>query len=145
MTSFIRHYQNAVFLFFCFFVFLSFSSICLPTSAPCYALLFAARFNVTTLMQKARIASSEKQKVTLSCEQCRQRKTRCDKTHPCASCKRSDLECTLVHRHRLARGRAGTDKTKDADLKDRVAKLENILVDWQSNKDSRTVQKVFYD
>ncbi|CAD6568028.1 MAG: hypothetical protein ASARMPRED_001388 [Alectoria sarmentosa] len=75
-------------------------------------------------MQKARIASSEKQKVTLSCEQCRQH-----------------LECTLVHRHRLARGRAGTDKTKDADLKDRVAKLENILIDWQSHKDSRTVQK----
>ena len=50
-----------------------------------------------------------------------------------------------MHRHRLARGRAGTDKTKDADLKDRVAKLENILIDWQSHKDSRTVQKVCYD
>ena len=37
----------------------------------------------------------------------------------------------------LRRGRAGIDVAKDADLKDRVTKLENILVELQSSGDSR--------
>ncbi|KAM0805138.1 hypothetical protein BDR22DRAFT_817622 [Usnea florida] len=45
-----------------------------------------------------------------------------------------------VRRHRLPRGRAGIDVAKDTDLKDRVAKLENILIELQSSGDSRAAQ-----
>lgn len=50
---------------------------------------------------RARAPPAEKRKVTLSCEQCRQRKTRCDKQYPCAACQRSHLECHVVRRCRL--------------------------------------------
>ena len=46
----------------------------------------------------------------------------------------ADLKCTTLG------GRAGTDNTKDTDLKDRVARLESLLTDLQSNGDSRVVQ-----
>ena len=84
-------------------------------------------------VRKARTVPKEKQKVTLTCEQCRQRKTRCDKSYPCAACQRSHLDCTLVHRHRLPRGRVGIDNPKDANLRDRVARLEKFLTDLQSS------------
>ena len=38
------------------------------------------------------------------------------------------------------RGRAGTDNTKDADLKESVARLESLLTDLQSSGDSRATQ-----
>ena len=55
----------------------------------------------SAVVRKARNAPSEKQKVVLSCEQCRQRKTRCDKSNPCGACQRSHLECHVVRRCRL--------------------------------------------
>lgn len=88
-------------------------------------------------VRKARITSS---KVTLTCEQCRQRKIRCDKAYPCGTCQRSHIECTLVHRQRLPRGRVGTDNPKDAGLKDRVARLENLIADLQSSRHSGAAQ-----
>ena len=92
-------------------------------------------------VRKARTVPSEKQKVTLTCEQCRQRKTRCDKSYPCAACQRSHLDCTLVHRHRLPRGRVGIDNPKDANLKDRVARLEKVLIDLQLNGHLRVAEQ----
>ena len=92
-------------------------------------------------VRKSRTVSSEKPKVTLTCEQCRQRKTRCDKSYPCAACQRSHLDCTLVHRHRLPRGRLGIDNLKDANLKDRVARLEEFLTDLQSSGQLKAVEQ----
>ena len=92
-------------------------------------------------VRKARTVPLEKQKVTLTCEQCRQRKTRCDKSYPCAACQRSNLDCTLVHRHRLPRGRVGIDNSKDAGLKDRVARLEGLLTDLQSSGHLRAAEQ----
>lgn len=40
----------------------------------------------------------------------------------------------------MRRGRAGIDVAKDADLKDRVTTLENILKELQSSGDARAVQ-----
>lgn len=33
-----------------------------------------------------------------ACEHCRQKKTRCDETHPCSQCKNAGLECTYGER-----------------------------------------------
>ena len=76
---------------------------------------------------KSGAASGEQQRVNLSCEQCQQRKTRCDKSHPCGSCQKANIECTAVQRRRLPRGRTATGRARDTELKDRVAQLEAFL------------------
>lgn len=76
--------------------------------------------------------STNKPKVRLSCETCRQRKVKCDKLNPCTNCQRLGTRCVPVERARLPRGRSGRPATErpgdqDANLKDRVAKLETII------------------
>ena len=55
----------------------------------------------SAVVRKARNTPSEKQMVTLSCEECRHRKTRCDKSYPCGTCQRFNLECHAVRRCRF--------------------------------------------
>ncbi|RAK97723.1 Zn(II)2Cys6 transcription factor [Aspergillus ibericus CBS 121593] len=79
-------------------------------------------------------APVNKPKVRLSCETCRQRKVKCDKLDPCTNCQRLGARCVPVERARLPRGRSGRLATErpgdqDANLKDRVSKLESILRD----------------
>ncbi|PYH45062.1 Zn(II)2Cys6 transcription factor [Aspergillus saccharolyticus JOP 1030-1] len=75
----------------------------------------------------------QKPKVRLSCETCRQRKVKCDKLDPCTNCQRLGTRCVPVERARLPRGRSGRQAPElssydpDANLKDRVAKLEGII------------------
>jgi hypothetical protein len=80
--------------------------------------------------------------VRLSCEMCRQRKTRCDRQAPCSSCLRLGVPCSPVERPRLPRGRhrpeanegstyvqspiLGSHSTREADLQSRVAQLERL-------------------
>lgn len=69
-------------------------------------------------------------RVRLTCEACRQRKTKCDKSNPCSGCQRLGLVCVSVERARLPRGR--TQKTagrvgSDKDLSERVVRLEKLL------------------
>lgn len=76
--------------------------------------------------------STNKPKVRLSCETCRQRKVKCDKLNPCTNCQRLGTRCVPVERARLPRGRSGRPATErpgdqDANLKDRVSKLESII------------------
>jgi hypothetical protein len=66
-------------------------------------------------------------KPRLSCEQCRRRKTRCDKDTPCSACKISGLRCEVVQRARLPRGRSGKVRSKNAMLETRVARIEKLL------------------
>ncbi|KAF2814508.1 uncharacterized protein BDZ99DRAFT_471927 [Mytilinidion resinicola] len=56
----------------------------------------------------------------LSCEQCRQRKVKCDKTLPCGPCQKTKLECTAVQHKRQRRPR------KDA-LNNRILRLEDMV------------------
>ncbi|KAF2501082.1 hypothetical protein BU16DRAFT_533801 [Lophium mytilinum] len=56
----------------------------------------------------------------LSCEQCRQRKVKCDKTLPCGPCQKTKLECTAVQHKRKRRPR------KDA-LNNRILRLEDMV------------------
>ncbi|KAI9688000.1 MAG: hypothetical protein M1820_010340 [Bogoriella megaspora] len=67
------------------------------------------------------------QEATLSCEQCRNRKIKCDKTSPCSGCLRSGLKCVQVQRARLPRGRTAVSKRRDQDLNDRIKKLEGLI------------------
>lgn len=63
----------------------------------------------------------------LSCQQCHDRKKKCDKTAPCSACLRAAIPCTPVQRSRLPRGRSGNKKSGKSALKDRVGRLEAII------------------
>lgn len=69
-------------------------------------------------------------RVRLTCEACRQRKVKCDKSSPCASCQRLGLVCVPVERARLPRGRTRKPERvvgSDKELSERVARLEKLL------------------
>ena len=63
----------------------------------------------------------------LSCKQCRQRKTKCNKGAPCSACKNAGLNCDVVQRARLPRGRSGKVRDKSTLLETRVARMEDLL------------------
>jgi hypothetical protein len=64
----------------------------------------------------------------LACEQCKRRKTRCNKGSPCSACKNAGLHCHTVQRARLPRGKSGkTRSQQNRVLEDRVVRLENLL------------------
>lgn len=65
--------------------------------------------------------------VRLSCEQCRRRKTKCDKGAPCSACKNAQLSCTAVQRARLPRGRTGRPQNKSTILQSRLSRLEDLV------------------
>lgn len=65
--------------------------------------------------------------VQLTCEQCKQRKTKCDKGSPCSACRAGDLTCTPVQRARLPRGKTGKGRSKNAALESKVARLESLV------------------
>lgn len=81
-------------------------------------------------------------RVRLSCEMCRQRKIKCDKLSPCTNCQRFGTICIPVERARLPRGRTGRpvlERAPDSDgeLRDRVARIEQLLGDLaQSNSNA---------
>ncbi|EEA25930.1 conserved hypothetical protein [Talaromyces marneffei ATCC 18224] len=64
--------------------------------------------------------------VKLSCDECRLRKTKCDKGSPCSACKHAGTNCTTVQRARHPRGRSGNTKKKTV-LESRVAQLEDLV------------------
>jgi hypothetical protein len=69
-------------------------------------------------------------RVRLTCEACRQRKVKCDKSSPCTSCQRLGLVCVPVERARLPRGRTRRPERvvgSDKELSERVARLEKLL------------------
>lgn len=64
----------------------------------------------------------------LSCEQCKRRKTKCDKTSPqCSACKLANISCHPVQRSRLPRGRTGNVKHKNVALADKIVRLESLV------------------
>lgn len=62
----------------------------------------------------------------LSCENCSERKVRCDKGDPCSRCKKTGATCRPVYRQRRARGRH-VGGTENSDLRERLARLEQLL------------------
>ncbi|KAI9687327.1 MAG: hypothetical protein M1822_002370 [Bathelium mastoideum] len=64
---------------------------------------------------------------TLTCEQCRSRKTKCDKLAPCSACRKAGIACVPVQRARLPRGRSGVNSKQSGTLRDRVRRLESLV------------------
>lgn len=64
---------------------------------------------------------------TLSCENCRQRKIRCDKLSPCTNCQKFGVTCESVRRKRLPRGRHTRKAVRTQDLMDKVDRLEALV------------------
>jgi hypothetical protein len=63
--------------------------------------------------------------VRLSCEQCKQRKTKCDKQVPCTACTKARLKCVTVQRARRPRGRSA--QQKGGEINTKVARLEDLV------------------
>jgi hypothetical protein len=66
----------------------------------------------------------------LSCTNCRHRKIKCDKSHPCTACKRSGIDCVFPKRTRVrASGRQGSRnyRSRDDELLRRIGKLEVLV------------------
>lgn len=76
----------------------------------------------------------------LSCELCTKRKIRCDKRQPCSACMKAGKECTPVLRARFPRGRRGGRKEATTELRDRVKRLESLVLSLSSN-DSRPISQ----
>jgi hypothetical protein len=70
---------------------------------------------------------SLKQAVPLSCQLCRRRKIKCDKNVPCSKCVTAQTECIPVVRARLPRGRNGGRKGINAELRNRINRLEGLV------------------
>jgi len=83
--------------------------------------------------------------VHLSCEQCKRRKTKCNKGSPCSACEAGDLTCTPVQRARLPRGKTGKIKGKNAALEDKVARLESLVGRLETQFQSDGVASKAYD
>jgi hypothetical protein len=66
-------------------------------------------------------------KPRLSCAQCRRRKKKCNKGVPCAACREAGLNCDVIQRARLPRGRSAKTKNQNTLLEDRVARIEQLL------------------
>ncbi|KAI9672466.1 MAG: hypothetical protein M1817_003232 [Caeruleum heppii] len=62
-----------------------------------------------------------------SCNLCRKRKIKCDRTVPCAHCRRSGAVCVSSAPSRLPRGRQGGRRKADRELLDRIARLEKLV------------------
>lgn len=64
----------------------------------------------------------------LSCEQCRRRKTKCDKETPCSACAKAGIICHAVARNRKSRGSTKRVQRQGSSLDARVAHLEDLVV-----------------
>ncbi|KAH8898254.1 hypothetical protein GQ53DRAFT_837208 [Thozetella sp. PMI_491] len=63
----------------------------------------------------------------LVCQQCKRRKTKCDKDSPCGACRAAGLNCRAVQRARLPRGRSGKARGKNEVLEARISKIEELM------------------
>ncbi|KAI2605543.1 fungal-specific transcription factor domain-containing protein [Hypoxylon sp. NC1633] len=66
---------------------------------------------------------STAQQKPLSCTNCRARKLKCSREHPCQHCTRSGAECVFPTRKRIRKPR----KNKNSDLLQRLSRLESIV------------------
>ncbi|KAK4628207.1 C6 finger domain transcription factor adaR [Fulvia fulva] len=69
----------------------------------------------------------------LACRECQRKKIKCDRTYPCGQCTRSGLRCQSSTRK--PRAKAGA-KAVDAELRNRIAKLERLVESFQGDESS---------
>ncbi|KAE9365828.1 hypothetical protein N431DRAFT_562537 [Stipitochalara longipes BDJ] len=64
----------------------------------------------------------------LSCVSCRQRKIRCERVHPCDQCVKSGIDCVFpTRRVRAPKAHKGSAQARDAELLNRIKRLEEML------------------
>jgi hypothetical protein len=63
----------------------------------------------------------------LACQQCKQRKIRCDKGAPCSACKNAGRNCHTVQRARLPRGKSAKARSQNKMLETRLSRIEDLL------------------
>ncbi|KAL5394973.1 hypothetical protein PMIN02_004531 [Paraphaeosphaeria minitans] len=74
--------------------------------------------------------SSMDPKPRLACQQCKQRKIRCDKGTPCSACSRSGLSCHVIQRARLPRGKTAKARSANINIETRIARIEQLLEEY---------------
>ena len=82
--------------------------------------------------------SSNKEAHILSCERCARRKIKCDRSGDgCLNCKKAGVQCHVVARARLPRGRSTKTLKANSDLKARLIRLESLVNSYaQHGEDS---------
>ncbi len=78
----------------------------------------------------------------VTCVNCRQRKVKCSRTHPCVACDRSGLSCTFPDRARLPRGRKRGSKATNGEILKRLNKLEELLAQSKNSQEGASGQKL---
>ncbi|KAI2469808.1 fungal-specific transcription factor domain-containing protein [Annulohypoxylon bovei var. microspora] len=76
-----------------------------------------------TVNVASRPAQHQHQPKPLSCTNCRARKLKCSREHPCSHCLRSGAECIFPTRKRTRKPR----KNKNSELLQRLSRLESIV------------------
>lgn len=71
--------------------------------------------------------SSKQQGTHLACRECQRKKIKCDRTYPCLQCTRAGIQCKASTR----KPRAKAGKTGDAELRERILKLERLVETFQ--------------
>ena len=77
----------------------------------------------------------------VTCVNCRQRKVKCSRTHPCVACDRSGLSCVFPDRARLPRGRKRGSKATNGEILKRLNKLEELLAQSKDRQEGEAPQK----
>lgn len=77
--------------------------------------------------------SSRQQGNQLACRECQRKKIKCDRTFPCLQCTRTGITCKASTR----KPRAKAGKTGDAELRERIHKLEKLVETFQGEEDGK--------
>ncbi|KAL1893288.1 hypothetical protein Sste5346_006464 [Sporothrix stenoceras] len=92
--------------------------------------------SLSPIKPKAKSKRKQASLPQLNCEECRDRKVKCDKQQPaCSACVAAKVPCVPIFRRRLARGRhvpaidaaMTTPNSLDEDIRQRVRRLEAIV------------------
>ena len=74
-----------------------------------------------------------------NCMNCRRRKVRCDRRHPCAPCTRNKTECVFPISGRIPRRGPNQSTQKQAELVGRLRRLEALVGDLGSQVENAAV------
>lgn len=76
----------------------------------------------------------------LSCTNCRQRKVKCDKIHPCQHCQRSNLTCVFPERARHPKKKRDGPKATNDELLNRLRRMEELIGKIDAGKDGTVLK-----
>lgn len=98
-----------------------------PPSAPSYT-----SSGLTTAPAAAVPRVRRRNRMITSCLECRRRKLKCDKSHPCTNCSKNSRDCLF-----LAPALDSASQMKLTEIKDKMGSLERVLEQDVAKKSSR--------